>query len=120
MGLLWAASTNNEWPSGLAHIVVTGLMKRFRPLDTVSRVELRHKMNQVAMKKDKNPLTLFEQLSAIENQHRMPGMKVDEEEKIAIVIDAAPHEYQALISSKRSNKGGSLTLMDLKVVMCSH
>ena len=37
MGLMWAASTK-EWPNGLAHLVVKGLMKRYRPLDTHLRV----------------------------------------------------------------------------------
>ena len=77
-------------------------------------------MNKVSMTKDENPVTLFEQLSVIENQFRMPGMTIDEGDKIAVVIDAAPHEYQALITSERSIKGGNLTLDDLEIVMCGH
>ena len=61
-------SYTKEWPSGLAKIVVEGLMQRYRPLDIVSLVELRQRMNKVTMKKGADPMTLFEQLSAIENQ----------------------------------------------------
>jgi hypothetical protein len=34
MGLVSTAITK-EWPGGLAYLVVRGLMKKFRPIDTI-------------------------------------------------------------------------------------
>ena len=58
-----------EWPSGLAHVVVTALKKKYQPQDTMTRVELRQHLNRVSMKKDEDSNTLFEQLSAIKNRY---------------------------------------------------
>ena len=60
MSLLFKAQTT-AWPNGLAHLVVKELFKKFRPRDTISRVELRSQLNAVSMDKKDNPSTLFEQ-----------------------------------------------------------
>jgi hypothetical protein len=66
MGLVWKAMTS-DWPSGLAHLIVSALFKKYQPQDTITRVELRQMLNGVKMKKGEDPATLFEQLSSIEN-----------------------------------------------------
>jgi hypothetical protein len=66
MGLVYKALTT-DWPSGLPTVAVQDLLKKYRPLDIVSLVELRQQMNKVSIKKGADPSTLFEQLSAIEN-----------------------------------------------------
>ena len=119
MGLVYKASTTN-WPSGLAIIVVKGLLKKYRPLDIVSLVELRQRMNKVAMKKGSDPSTLFEQLSAIANQFSVPGTPMDESHMIAAILDAATDEYQAVISTERRIKGADMTVADLEVAMSEH
>ena len=49
MGLV-TKSITREWPGGLAYPVVKGLMKRYRPIDTVSKVEMRQQLNRISMK----------------------------------------------------------------------
>jgi hypothetical protein len=44
-----------EWPEGQAHSAV------YRPIDTISRVELRQQLNKVKMKKESIPNQLFKQ-----------------------------------------------------------
>ena len=119
MGLVYKASTT-DWPSGLATVVVQGLLKKYRPLDIVSLVELRQRMNKVSMKKGVDPSTLFEQLSAIENQFSVPGTPMDESHMIAAILDAATDEYQAVISTERRIKGDKMTVMALEVAMSEH
>jgi gag-polypeptide of LTR copia-type/Zinc knuckle len=119
MGLVYKASTT-AWPSGLAKIVVQGLLKKYRPLDIVSLVELRQRMNKVTMKKGADPSTLFEQLSAIENQFSVPGTPMDESHMIAVILDAATDEYQAVISTERRIRGDKMSVMDLEVAMSEH
>jgi hypothetical protein len=60
----YGACTEN-WPDGEAHLVVRELHKRYRPLDTVSRVEMRQHLSLVKMKKVVNPSELFETLNSI-------------------------------------------------------
>jgi hypothetical protein len=52
MGLVYRALTT-DWPSGLAMVVDQGLLKKYRPLDIVSLVELRQQMNKVSMKRER-------------------------------------------------------------------
>jgi len=62
LGLLTKAKTK-EWPNGLACLVIKGMLIRYQPKDRMSRVELRRQLNQVTMKKDEDPSTLFEQIA---------------------------------------------------------
>ena len=68
MGLVYKAMSN-DWSGGLAHEVADALLKKYKPEDTILRVKLRQMMSKVRMKKNDDPATLFEQLSAIENQY---------------------------------------------------
>jgi hypothetical protein len=47
---MWKAMTP-EWPSGLAHLVVEALFKKYQPQDMITRVELRQILNGIKMKK---------------------------------------------------------------------
>jgi hypothetical protein len=54
------------------------------------------------MKKGAEPATLFEQISSVENKCNVPTKKkIDPDEVIAVTIDAAPEEYQSLLTSER-------------------
>jgi hypothetical protein len=75
MGMI-SRSTTKEWPDRLAYPVVKNLMKRFRPVDTISKVEMRQRLNQITMKKGSNPSLLFEKLSSIKDQYMAPGEKL--------------------------------------------
>jgi hypothetical protein len=59
MGLVYK-SMNTEWPEGVAYLVVESMMKKYKPQDTITRVELRQKLNKVSMKKGQDPSTIFE------------------------------------------------------------
>jgi len=115
MGMVSKAMTQ-EWPDGLAYLVVQNLMKRFRPVDTISKVEMRQRLNQVTMKEGSNPSLLFEKLATIEDQFISPGARLDETDLIAVVLDVAPREYQSMLTVEQSVKGNTLTLNDLEVI----
>jgi hypothetical protein len=68
MNIIYAACTENCWPNSEAHLVVRELYKRYRPLDTVSKLEMRQHLSRVKMKKGMNPSELFETLTSIQNQ----------------------------------------------------
>ena len=46
------------------------------PKDLVSKIELRRALIKMTMKKDDNPATLFEQISALENRYNTENYKV--------------------------------------------
>jgi fructosamine-3-kinase len=48
------------WPEGEAYLVVTILMKKYRPLDTVSEIEMRQQLARIKMKKGTDPSIRFE------------------------------------------------------------
>jgi hypothetical protein len=54
-----------DWPGGLAYLVVQGFMKKYRPVDTISKVEIQQQLNRITMKRGLDPALLFEQLSTI-------------------------------------------------------
>jgi hypothetical protein len=103
MNILYAACTEN-WPDIEAHLVVRELYKRYQPLDTVSKVEMRQHLSRVKMKKGTNPSALFETLTSIQNVFLSPGVRIPKDEIIAIILDVASEEYQPIPSVKRRMK----------------
>ena len=65
----------------------------------------------------KNPATIFEQLSEIKNLYNTATKKIDEEDLIAVVLDAAPKDYQSVLTGKQRCMGNLLTLDDLATAM---
>jgi hypothetical protein len=118
MRLVSKAKTK-EWPEGLAYLVTQELNRKVKPNDIISKVEMRQKLNQVSMRKGSDPAILFETLAAIEDQYDGIG-DIKESDLIAVVLDVATQEYQAVLTAEQSIKGNQLTLHDLEVVMTQH
>jgi gag-polypeptide of LTR copia-type len=118
MRLVSKAKTK-EWPEELAYLVAQELSKKFKPNDIISKVKMRQKLNQVSMKKGSDPAKLFETLASIEDQYDGIG-DIKESDLIAVVLDVATQEYQAVLTADQSIKGNQLTLHDLETVMAQH
>jgi hypothetical protein len=71
MNIIYSAC-NKNWPEGEAYLVVRELMKRYRPLDTVSKIEMRQRLSRIKMKKGMDLSILFETLTSIQNQFLGP------------------------------------------------
>jgi hypothetical protein len=54
------------------------------------------------------------------NQYTPPGRSIDEGDLIAVVLDAAPDEYQAVLTAEQRARGDALSLSDLEIVMSQH
>jgi hypothetical protein len=120
LGMIFKASSTN-WPTGKASKVTDLLLRKFTPQDTMARVELRQELNQIKMKKNGNPAGLFEQISAGENiYNNTAATKIDEEDLIAVILDAVPAEYQAVLTSKQRSKGDTLKQGNLEDAMNQH
>jgi len=119
MGLV-DKSCSKDWPEGLAHLVVERLFKKYQPEDTITRVELRQMLNKIKMKKNEDPAKLFEQISQVENRYVRAGYALDPADLIAVVMDAAPHEYQAVLTGEQRRLGAKLTMDDMEATMNQH
>ena len=71
-------------------------------------------LNQISMSRKEDPVMLFKQLSKIKNQFSATVHKAN---AIAIVMDAAPDEYQAILNAEQRAKGDDITLQDLAETM---
>ena len=78
-------------------------MKKYCPINAISCIEMRQRLNKVAMKKGEDPVTLFAQLSAMGNQYTALGRMLDKGDLIAVIFDAAPEEYQAVLTAVSSH-----------------
>jgi hypothetical protein len=103
MSLVFKAMEEN-WPAGLAHKVVAVMFKKYQPRDTMTRVELCQRLNKVTMKRGEDPGATFEQLSAVKKMYNTSTSKIEEEDLIAVVIAAAPKDYQSVLTNE--NSGG--------------
>jgi hypothetical protein len=73
-------------------------------------------LNGIKMKKGEDPATLFEQISSIENKYNKNG-KIDEEDLIAVVLDAAPSDYQSILTIEQRLHPTDLKLEHLGTCM---
>jgi hypothetical protein len=119
MGLVYKAQTE-EWPGGLAYLVVAALKAKYMPDDVITIVKLRWMLRKVKMKKDDEPSILFEQLSAIKNRSNEPGEQIPDDDLIAVVLTAAPTEYVSILTAEQRNNGVTLRLTDLESAMTQH
>jgi hypothetical protein len=100
-----------EWPNGRAHLVIKGLFRKCQPQDTVMRVELWMMLNKIGMMKKKtNPARMFEQIASVKNWYSTMATRIPQDELIAIVLDKATMEYQAVLMAEQRAQGNALTL----------
>jgi hypothetical protein len=105
------------WPSGLAYRVIDELFKKYRPVDIISRVEMRTRLSQVSMKQDEDPRVLFNKLASIQSAYNNSTQKIDPYDLIAVVLEKAPSKYKSILTAEQRNKGSNLTLNDLNSCM---
>ena len=116
MSLVYDAAST-DWPAGLAWKIMLAMKKKYQPDDTISRVELRRQLNSVAMKRNEDPATLFEQLSGIKNRYNTTSTRISTEELLAVIIDSAHEDYQSVLTSEQRRLGTAITMGDLQSAM---
>jgi gag-polypeptide of LTR copia-type len=116
MNIIYSAC-NKNWPEGEAYLVVRELMKQYRPLDNVLKIEMRQRLSRIKMKKGMDLSILFETLTSIQNQFFGPGKRLPADEIIAIVLNVVAEEYRPCLTVERKLKGNKLTVQDLEMAM---
>ena len=100
MGYIYEAQTD-DYPDSIAFLVTRQLLQKYKPTGTMSRIELRQQLNQIKMNKNEDPKTLFEQIGAVRNAYNTKTRNIDEEDLIAVILDAAPEEHQAVLTAEQ-------------------
>jgi hypothetical protein len=68
----------------------------------------------------KGGAVIFEQISSIKNKSRSASVNIDNNDLIAVVLDAANTEYQLVLTAEQRNKGAVLYLENLESAMTQH
>ena len=95
-------------------MIICALLKKFKPDDIMSKAEMKNDIRNIKMKENDNPITIFNQILAIELRYKV-DIKLDE--KLAIVLEVCPTKYLSVITSEQLNKGSSLMFEDIQEAM---
>ena len=79
MPFLHKGMANQNWPKGVAYLVVKAIKTQYVPNNLILKVELHQKLNAVRMKKNDDPAELFNQISAIKVKSNKPGQAMIED-----------------------------------------
>jgi hypothetical protein len=101
-----------DYPDGLAYLVIKALKKKFKPQDATSNLEFTQALMRIKMQPKENPSTLFTQISALQNRYGV--YNTDEQQLIAIVTNALPTEYKAIVAAERRQHAGVITFDDVE------
>eukprot|EP00957_Ditylum_brightwellii_P189544 14428415-Ditylum_brightwellii.AAC.1 len=83
-GLIYASMTN-EWLSGLTCLVVVSLQGKYAPPDMVSKIEPRRELNDITMKEEDDPATIFKKISGLENRFNTAIFKMTTEANSGLI-----------------------------------
>jgi hypothetical protein len=106
MKFLFMGMTNPEWPSGLAHLIIKALLRKFKPEDATSGLEFIEELNKIRMSPNEDPSTLFTQVGMLQNRYGIYNTQPDH--LIAVVISALPIELKKVVATLKIVKSGSL------------
>jgi hypothetical protein len=98
---LWRIITKantDEWPGGETWKVKKALMTKYRPYDVITVSELKKRLNTVALKGNKDPSDMFEELAAVEYAYLETKATLDSQDLIGAVFAAAPEKYHSVLT----------------------
>lgn len=87
------------FPQGLAWKIMAKLRKTYRPTDHTSVVEAQRGLSKVSIQYSEHPEVILQQIGQI--QADCPAISVDDESKMAIMIDVAPPKYEAILATQQ-------------------
>jgi len=105
------ASKSTAWPGGLAYELWAKLEKKYKPKDTLAVAEAMQKLMALKLDQSQDPESLGDEIAKIENAFRVP---IDEQQKIAAVVNAGGEKYSDVIIMATNKAGsGNVTADDL-------
>jgi hypothetical protein len=108
-------SKTSEYPRGLAWKITEGLMKKYRPVDRIAKVEAKAALRKIVMNDNEEPDDFFNKLSAVQQTYADSGLQ--DEDLITEAMVKVPAQYKSIIAATIQNKGSELTLDDIQEAM---
>ena len=109
------SAKTDEYKGGLAYLIVQSLMKKYRPMDRISKLDALVELDEIEMDSDEEPDEMFNKIATVKQQYQGSGM--DEANYMNHVIQVAPDIYTDNITTIVGNKGDALTLADIQKTM---
>jgi gag-polypeptide of LTR copia-type len=113
MVLLLDGAMTDEWPDGLAYLVMEAIEREYRPKNLMQAVNLRRKLNAIKMKKGDAPTQMFKELNGIKARYGKLRIKVNDDDLMATAVVAAPQDYKGVLASEQRRLGAKCKLADL-------
>ena len=114
MNCISDAKTNN-YPDGLAHLIVKGLLERYRPTGRISKLEALSELEHITMENNDEPDDLFNKIASVKQQYRNSG--IDDTIYMNYAINKVPSMYRAEIAQEMVTKGNNMTMSDMQTFM---
>ena len=106
-------SMTKSWPNGATWVILKRLLRRYKPNDLMTEIELNRILSELKLGADENPGNLFTQIAAIRTWY---SKDIGEEKILPALMVALPKDYGTLTSMYGLNKsiGAADTLEDLE------
>ena len=93
-------------------------VQKNEPKDTVSLIDMNHLKQKIGLSNAQgNPQEPFEPIAAIENQLKT---EIPEAEKVAMVIEKLPVEYQSVLTAEMRKEGTGITSSHIESAAFQH
>ena len=107
-------SRTTDWPGALACEVMASLDEEYKSNDIMARADLQAKMMRLKLGKNENPKMLGDKMTALASGC---GCAVDEDTKIAVVVNAAGRHFAGTIQQERKHlKMSGETVTERKLI----
>ena len=96
------ASKTQDWPNGLACLVMKQILDVYQPGDVMAKAELEIAMGQVSMKDKEDPDNLFKRIAVVEARYCDPNQgsaQLPVDKIVATVVQKAPEMYRSTIAA---------------------
>jgi hypothetical protein len=94
--LNYATRADKDWPSRIAHEVMTQLVKKYEPNDTMTEMEMEKALSKLSLGKKKDPNDINNELSAIKCRYKIDLTK---SKKKAQIFRIGSAQYASIIST---------------------
>ena len=108
---------SSKYPDGLAHSVVTGLLKKHRPTDRLSKMEALADLDAVTMEENDDPENMFNEIATIKQVYK--DSQMDDANYLNHVLKVVSEDYKQVIAVEMRAKGDALSLDDVQEAMSS-
>lgn len=75
---------------------------------------------EMTMNSHQDPMTLFKLISAVQNRLNSDTWEIIEEQLIAIILNAAPNDYQEVLTIEQRVQEYMLIIADLESIIYHH